>query len=122
MNQVIGDHEVYAQIKKLGGNIGGDELVVEYEKSGGGKKTVGGEVVNAYENYDNRTNTRKILIDLESHAGNWRLEAIKATRTTEVTLYKLTWEMDNFEKVKVDTKTRVSEHDGVNKVMNAKDW
>lgn len=121
MTPAIGSHDAYQQTQALGGNIDGEEIVVTYEKTTGGEKTVGGEVVNAHENYDNRNDERKVLIDFESYAGNWRLEAINGEYTTEVTLYSLTYEYENSEKVGVE-KTRISTHDGVREVMNAEDW
>lgn len=116
------NHDVYNAVQQLGGDISDEELIVEYEMTDGGQKVIGGDVVSASEHYDNRTNTRTVRIDLTSHAGDWRLEAVNGEYAVEVTLYKLTWEMDDFEKVKVDTKTRVSDHDGVTDVMTAEEW
>jgi len=111
----------YAQVQALGGNIDGEEIIVEYEKTTGGTKTIGGEVVNAYENYDNRNNVRKVVIDLESHAGNWRLVAENG-RVEEVTLYAVDYERDGIEKTGEIQKTRISTRDGVTDVVNADDW
>jgi len=114
-------HTTYDQVQALGGNIDGEEIIVEYEKTNGGTKTIGGEVVNAYENYDNRNDVRKVIIDLESYAGDWRLVAEKG-RVEEVTLYALKYEHDGFEKTGEIQTTRISTRDGVTDVVNGDDW
>jgi hypothetical protein len=117
MTEVIhkDDATTYDKVKALGGDIEGDELVVEYEKTNGGMKTIGGEVVNAHETYNNRENSNKIIIDLESHAGNWRLVA-ESSIVDEVTLYSYTTTEG-----KIET-TRISTRDGVEDVEFAEEW
>lgn len=110
------NHDVYNAIQELGGNIDGEEIVVEYEKTSGGTKVIGGEVISARENYDNRSNIRSVTIDFGSYAGDWRLVAQNGQHTTEVTLYSLDMSGEMIEK------TRISTHDGVTEVMNADDW
>jgi hypothetical protein len=109
-------HDVYNSVQELGGNIDGEEIVVEYEKTNGGTKVIGGEVTNAYENYDNRNDVRKVVIDFGSYAGDWRLVAENGT-VTEVTLYSRNG-AGNGE----IQKTRISTRDGVAEVMNADEW
>jgi len=110
------DATMYDKVKALGGDIDGDELVVEYEKTSGGTKTIGGEVVNAHESYNNRDNSNRIIIDLESHAGDWRIIAQSAT-VDEVTLYSLDKTGDG-----ELSKTRISSHNGVEDVEFADEW
>lgn len=115
------DATVYDTVQQLGGDISDEELIIEYEKTNGGTKTIGGEVVNAYESYDNSSDVRTVTIDLESHAGDWRLVAEKGV-VEEVTLYSIEYERDGFEKVGIDSQTRISTRDGVKNVTTADEW
>jgi len=116
MSLKMTNHEAYNAVQRLGGDISDEEIVVEYEKTSGGTKVVGGEVVNAYENYDNRNGVRKVVIDFRSYGGDWRLVAENGT-VTEVTLYSRNGTTDG----DINTR-RISTHDGVTDVMNAEDW
>lgn len=109
------DATTYDKVKALGGDIEGDELVVEYEKTNGGTKTIGGEVVNAHETYNNRDNSNKIIIDLESHAGDWRIIA-ETSVVDEVTLFSM-----NKNDGEIET-TRISTHNGVEDIEFADEW
>lgn len=108
---------VYSKVQQLGGDLSDEGIIVEYEKTHGGTKTIGGTVNNAYENYDNSANVRKIVIDFSSYAGSWRLVAEKGV-VEEVTLYSLQHERDG------DTvnQTRISTRDGVVDVMPEEEW
>ncbi len=114
MSELI--NTVWDKIQAFGGNVNEQEIIVEYEKTAGGEKVIGGEIYNAHENWDNRNNVRKVLMDFNSHAGNWRLIAEKGEYTTEVTLYSLSTNGDKVEK------TRISTRDGVTDVMTPDEW
>lgn len=105
----------YAKVQQLGGNIKGDEVIVEYEKTDGGEKVRGGEVVNAYESYDNRNNVRTVIVDFKNYDGTYRLKAEKS-RTEEVTFYSLNPDGEEL------NPRRISTRDGVTDVLKAEDW
>jgi len=106
----------YDEVQALGGDIGGDELVVEYEKASGGTKVIGGEVINAHESYNNREDTRTVIIDIKSHAGSWRIKAVNHV-LKDVTLHSISHNNDG----EIET-TRISTRDGVKVVEHADEW
>ena len=105
----------YDKVAGFSKAIEGEQIIIEYESTQSGMKTIGGEVVASHETYNNREDTRTITIDIESYEGNWRLKA-ENHRLKEVTLFSYT-------RVDGEIKTtRISERDGVETVQTATEW